>query len=101
MGKAFTLTERTMLTADGKAVPAGNPGGVMLLGVAGTAIPWAQAEACGLVSGSSADFPKHVGGGYYELSDGSKVKGKKDAKAAEKQLHEQSEDKALKPGEDK
>lgn len=32
------------------------------------------------------EFPKHVGGGNYELSDGSKVKGKEKAAEAEAQL---------------
>lgn len=35
-----------------------------------------------------AEFPKHVGGGNYELSDGSKVKGKDKAVEAEAQLKE-------------
>jgi hypothetical protein len=29
------------------------------------------------------EFPKHTGGGYYELSDGSKVKGKEEAEEAQ------------------
>ncbi|EJW14160.1 hypothetical protein M5X00_29440 [Paenibacillus alvei] len=32
------------------------------------------------------DFPKHAGGGTYELSNGEKVKGKKEAIEAEKAL---------------
>lgn len=28
------------------------------------------------------DYPKHIGGGYYELPNGDKVKGKKEAKKA-------------------
>lgn len=32
------------------------------------------------------DFPKHTGGGYYELSNGEKVKGKEEALAAEEAL---------------
>ncbi len=34
----------------------------------------------------TASFPKHTGGGWYELSDGSKVQGKEEAIAAEKKL---------------
>lgn len=34
------------------------------------------------------EYPQHTGGGYYELSDGSKVKGKDKAEAAEKKLGE-------------
>ena len=32
------------------------------------------------------DFPKHTGGGYYELSNGEKVKGKEEAIEAENAL---------------
>ena len=32
------------------------------------------------------DYPKHTGGGYYELSNGDKVKGKAEAKEAEEKL---------------
>ena len=35
-----------------------------------------------------ADYPWHLGGGYYELSDGSKVRGKDEAEDAEKKLGE-------------
>lgn len=35
----------------------------------------------------ASDFPKHVGGGQYELSDGSKVKGKDAAIEAENALN--------------
>jgi hypothetical protein len=31
------------------------------------------------------DFPKHTGGGWYELSNGDKVQGKDEAKKAEKE----------------
>lgn len=34
----------------------------------------------------SAEYPKHIGGGNYELSDGSKVKGKQAANEAQKAL---------------
>lgn len=34
----------------------------------------------------TADFPKHVGGGYYELSNGEKIRGKDAAIKAEKAL---------------
>jgi len=37
------------------------------------------------------DFPKHTGGGYYELSNGEKVKGKEDAIAAEQELQKSGE----------
>lgn len=33
-----------------------------------------------------AEFPKHLGGGYYELSNGEKVKGKEQALEAERAL---------------
>lgn len=33
-----------------------------------------------------SEFPKHTGGGYYELSDGNKVQGKEKAEEAEKAL---------------
>lgn len=46
-------------------------------------------------SGSSNDdsdsFPKHTGGGNYELSNGEKVKGKDKALAAEKELEARGE----------
>jgi hypothetical protein len=32
------------------------------------------------------DFPKHVGGPYYELSNGERVKGKDEAKKAQSEL---------------
>ena len=32
------------------------------------------------------DFPKHVGGGWYELSNGEKVQGKQEAEEAEADL---------------
>lgn len=35
---------------------------------------------------SSSEFPAHVGGGYYELSDGSKIQGKAKAYKAEAEL---------------
>lgn len=101
-GKTFTLTERTMLTADGQAVPAGQPGGVQLLGVAGRTIDYNLAVKVGLVKEDAAGvWPRHTGGGWYELSDGSKVKGKADAALAEKALHTPSGDKELKAEEDK
>lgn len=37
-------------------------------------------------AGAESDYPTHKGGGYYELSDGSKVKGKKAAEEAEAKL---------------
>lgn len=41
----------------------------------------------GYLEADKADnYPKHTGGGWYELSDGSKVQGKKEATAAEKKL---------------
>ncbi|MFW5437113.1 hypothetical protein [Paenibacillus apiarius] len=39
-------------------------------------------------SGGGEEFPKQVGGGTYELSNGEKVKGKKEAIEAEKALKE-------------
>jgi hypothetical protein len=38
-----------------------------------------------------SEFPKHVGGGHYELSNGEKVKGKDEATAAEKELAKEGE----------
>ncbi len=101
--KSYELTERTMLTADGKAVPAGDKGGVVLLGAPGKRIPYAEAAAAGLVKGDNpSDYPRHTGGGWYELSSGEKVKGKDAAAAAQKQLGDAPpEDKALGPQEDK
>jgi len=32
------------------------------------------------------DFPKHTGGGWYELSNGKKIQGKEEAISAEKEL---------------
>ncbi|MCD5001186.1 hypothetical protein IV487_01745 [Enterococcus saccharolyticus] len=43
------------------------------------------------VTEAEPDFPKHVGGGQYELSNGEKVKGKDAALAAEKALHDEKE----------
>lgn len=45
----FTLTGRTMLTADGRAVPAGHPDGIRLLGTEGKTIPLDDAKKFGLV----------------------------------------------------
>lgn len=99
----FELTERTMLTVDGKAVPAGDPGGVSLLGGPGKLISLADATRYGLVAGTDpSDYPKHTGGGWYELSSGEKVKGKDAAAAAQKQLGDAPpQDKAQGPQEDK
>lgn len=33
-----------------------------------------------------SNFPKHIGGGWYELSNGEKIQGKDDALQAEKEL---------------
>lgn len=90
----YTFTKRMMLTADGRAVPAGHPEGVVLLGTPGKTIPHSRAVELGLVGDTTGEYPKHAGGGYYELSDGSRVKGKADAAAAEKALHGPTEDKA-------
>lgn len=38
------------------------------------------------VEGDAPDYPKHVGGGTYQLSSGEKVKGKSKAVKAEKAL---------------
>jgi hypothetical protein len=48
-GKTHRLEQTTLLTADGRAVPAGHPGGIVYLGRAGTAIPLERAEALGLI----------------------------------------------------
>lgn len=40
---------------------------------------------------SNSEYPKHTGGGYYELSNGEKVRGKDEAAAAEKELAEAGE----------
>jgi hypothetical protein len=37
------------------------------------------------------EFPKHTGGGYYELSNGEKVKGKDEATAAEEEINQSQE----------
>ncbi|MFC3883757.1 hypothetical protein ACFOU2_09690 [Bacillus songklensis] len=36
-------------------------------------------------------FPKHTGGGWYELSNGEKVQGKDEAAVAEKELQKEGE----------
>ncbi|WP_085521412.1 hypothetical protein [Tuberibacillus sp. Marseille-P3662] len=43
----------------------------------------------GFLEGSkqTTQYPKHVGGGWYELSDGEKVQGKDEAQEAEKALN--------------
>jgi hypothetical protein len=38
-----------------------------------------------------SELPKHVGGGYYELSNGEKVKGKEEAAIAEEELSKEGE----------
>jgi len=40
----------------------------------------------GRKDGEETEFPKHTGGGYYELSNGEKVKGKEEAIEAENAL---------------
>ena len=45
----------------------------------------------GLEGGEGAEYPKHTGGGYYELSNGEKVQGKDAAIEAEKELNEVKE----------
>ena len=37
------------------------------------------------------EYPKHIGGGYYELSNGEKVKGKDEALKAEEVLKQSAE----------
>jgi len=37
-----------------------------------------------------SEWPKHVGGGYYELSNGKKVRGKESALKVQKELDEES-----------
>lgn len=49
MSKPYVLTEKTMLTADGRAVPAGDPEGVEVLGAAGVRIPYDTAVKTGLI----------------------------------------------------
>lgn len=39
----------------------------------------------------TVSFPKHTGGGWYELSNGEKVKGKDEATAAEEDLNKEGE----------
>lgn len=39
----------------------------------------------------AVSFPKHTGGGWYELSNGEKVKGKDEATAAEEDLDKEGE----------
>lgn len=40
---------------------------------------------------ADSEFPKHSGGGYYELSNGEKVRGQEAALEAEKALHDEKE----------
>jgi hypothetical protein len=40
---------------------------------------------------SDENFPKHTGGGWYELSNGEKVQGKEEAETAEKELNKEGE----------
>ena len=47
--------------------------------------PINQVEVSPLLN-STEVYPKHTGGGYYELSNGEKVKGKEAAEEAEKAL---------------
>lgn len=63
-------------------------------------IPLAHAREMGLLDDESS--PVHVGGGWYELPDGSKVQGKEEAEAAMKSVSKSEvEDKSLSPEEDK
>lgn len=48
-------------------------------------VPFASPEN----ESDGGSFPKHVGGGHFELSNGEKVKGKEAAEEAEKKLQEQ------------
>jgi hypothetical protein len=41
--------------------------------------------------GSEDQFPKHTGGGWFELSNGEKVQGKEEAATAQKELSERGE----------
>lgn len=43
------------------------------------------------VTTKNEDFPKHTGGGYYELSNGEKVKGKDEAATAQEELNKEGE----------
>ncbi|PAF31864.1 hypothetical protein [Paenibacillus sp. 7516] len=47
-----------------------------------------ESEVVKEVAEEKSEFPKHVGGGTYELSNGEKVKGKDEALEAEKALKE-------------
>lgn len=38
-------------------------------------------------SGKKGDFPDHLGAGWYELSDGSRVRGKEDAQLAQAEIN--------------
>lgn len=40
---------------------------------------------------AAAEFPRHTGGGWYQLSNGEKVKGKEEALAAEKDFQKSGE----------
>lgn len=89
MAKQYRTKERIYTTRDGEVVTAGHPAAFRLLYPAGKLIPMGKAEELGLVS--SITFPTHVGGGWWELSDGSRVKGRPEAEAAQVML-EGSED---------
>ncbi|WMJ78477.1 MULTISPECIES: hypothetical protein [unclassified Sedimentibacter] len=43
-------------------------------------------EVIGNAEGDTPEFPKHTGGGYYELSNGEKIKGKDAVLKAEEAL---------------
>ena len=43
------------------------------------------------ISNDENIFPKHTGGGWYDLSNGEKVKGKDEATAAEEELQKSGE----------
>ena len=45
-----------------------------------------EAARSGSESDSENEFPKHTGGGWYELSNGDKIQGQDDAIKAEKKL---------------
>lgn len=81
----YTVKERLFVTRKGDIVPAGHPLAHRLLYPAGRVLPIAKAEALGLTT-SQLTFPTHVGGGWYELSNGERVQGRDEAEAAEAAL---------------
>lgn len=48
-------------------------------------------QDAGYLEKDEAEFPKHTGGGHYELSNGDTIKGKDKATAAEEELQKSGE----------